>query len=227
MKSYVIFLFFLFVFSARLAGQHTLPVTILPSAQTGSPGVMSLNGTWKFMMLPSLQSAIPDGWIKSEFNDLDWNEIHVPGNWEPQGFKQPEYGHDLTACMGLYRTHFSIPSDWKKQRVVLRFDGVHMGYECWVNGQFAGDYGSGSNPCNFDITPFLQTGNNTLCVKVTTRSFAWKFDTMDNWTFCGINRDVTLFTLPHQYIEDITFISENCMDNEADIQVRVQTQGNI
>ena len=113
MKSYVIFLFFLFVFSARLAGQHTLPVTILPSAQTGSPGVMSLNGTWKFMMLPSLQSAIPDGWIKSEFNDLDWNEIHVPGNWEPQGFKQPEYGHDLTACMGLYRTHFSIPSDWK------------------------------------------------------------------------------------------------------------------
>ena len=26
MKSYVIFLFFLFVFSARLAGQHTLPV---------------------------------------------------------------------------------------------------------------------------------------------------------------------------------------------------------
>ena len=50
MKSYVIFLFFLFVFSARLAGQHTLPVTILPSAQTGSPGVMSLNGTWKFMI---------------------------------------------------------------------------------------------------------------------------------------------------------------------------------
>lgn len=129
--------------------------------------------------------------------------------------------------MGLYRTRFSIPSNWEKQRVVLRFDGVHMGYECWVNGQFAGNYGSGSNPCNFDITPFLQTGNNTLCVKVTTRSFAWKFDTMDNWTFCGINRDVTLFTLPHQYIEDITFISENCMDNEADIQVRVQTQGNI
>ena len=179
------------------------------------------------MMLPSLQSVIPDEWIKSEFNDLNWNEIHVPGNWEPQGFKQPEYGHDLTACMGLYRTRFSIPSNWEKQRVVLRFDGVHMGYECWVNGQFAGNYGSGSNPCNFDITPFLQTGNNTLCVKVTTRSFAWKFDTMDNWTFCGINRDVTLFTLPHQYIEDITFISENCMDNEADIQVRVQTQGNI
>lgn len=50
---------------------------------------------------------------KSEFNDLNWNEIHVPGNWEPQGFKQPEYGHDLTACMGLYRTRFSIPSNWE------------------------------------------------------------------------------------------------------------------
>lgn len=72
MKSYVIFLFFLFVFSARLAAQHILPVTILPSAQTGSlTGVMSLNGTWKFMMLPSLQSVIPDEWIKSEFNDLN------------------------------------------------------------------------------------------------------------------------------------------------------------
>lgn len=68
MKSYVIFLFFLFVFSARLAAQHILPVTILPSAQTGSPGVMSLNGTWKFMMLPSLQSVIPDEWIKSELS---------------------------------------------------------------------------------------------------------------------------------------------------------------
>lgn len=227
MKSRVIFLFFLFVLSSRLVAQHILPVTILPSAPIGSPGVMSLNGTWKFLMLPSLQSTIPDGWIENEFNDLNWNEIRVPGNWEPQGFKEPEYGHDLTACIGLYRTHFSIPSDWKKQHVILRFDGVHMGYECWVNGQFAGSYGSASTPCNFDVTPFLQTGTNTLCVKVTTRSFAWKFDTMDNWTYCGINRDVTLFTLPNQYIEDVTFVSENCVNNEADIRIRVQTQENM
>lgn len=227
MKSRVVFILFLFALSFRLMGQHTLPVTILPSGATGSPGVMSLNGTWKFLMLPSLQSDVPDGWIENEFNDLNWNEIRVPGNWETQGFKSPEYGCELTACMGLYRTRFSLPSDWAKQHVVLRFDGVHMGYECWVNGQFVGSYGSASNPCNFDITPFLRSGSNVLCVKVMTRSFAWKFDTVDNWTYCGINRDVTLFTLPEQCIEDITFISENCINSETDLRIRVKVSKKI
>lgn len=227
MKSRIIFLFFLAVLSIQLSAQYTLPITILPSGKPGSPNTMSLNGTWKFLMLPSLQSTVPDGWTKSEFNDLNWNEIHVPGNWETQGFKSPEYGCDLTACTGLYRTRFHFPADWEGQHVILRFDGVHMGYECWVNDQFAGSYGSASNPCNFNITPFLQPGNNTLCVKVTTRSSTWKFDTVDNWTYCGINRDVTLFTLPQQYIEDLTFVSENCIDNKADIRVRVQIQGNM
>ncbi len=152
-------------------------------------------------------------------------EIRVPGNWETQGFKKPEYGMDLTACMGLYRTRFSLPSHWKGQQVVLRFDGVRMGYECWVNGQWTGSFDSGANPCNFDITPFLKDGSNVLCVKVTTRSLAWKFDTVDNWTYCGIYRDVTLFALPQTHIEDVTFTSANCMSNEADIHIRVQTRG--
>lgn len=204
---------------------NTCSVTILPQGGAGTPGVMSLNGTWRFLMLPQSQDDnCPAGWLSDGFDDAQWSEIHVPGNWETQGFKRPEYGADLSSLTGLYRTTFKYQPEWNGKEVILRFEGVHMGYECWVNERHAGSFGSASNPCNFDITPLLRDGKNVLCVKVSTRSHAWRFDTVDNWTYTGINRDVTLFAIPRQHIDDLTFISENCHGNEADIRVRLKVK---
>ena len=77
----------------------------VPSVVSGvEKASISLKGTW-------------------EFNPGDKDpgsavNIEVPGEWEMQGFKV-EKGRSAT-----YRKTFTLPSDWKKNRVRIRFDGV-------------------------------------------------------------------------------------------------------
>ena len=183
----------------------------------------SLNDTWKFEIFKGLEiPAEYEDWINPSYNDYDWYNIAVPGNWETQGFKIPEYGRDIEEYTGLYRTSFKFDEVWKGKNVILRFDGVHFGYECYLNGRKVGEFGSAFNLCQFDITPYLNTeGDNILCVKVSTRSFGWLFDTNDCWSLAGITRDVEIFTVANVYLEDITYVSEVAADLDATVKVSV------
>ena len=183
----------------------------------------SLNGTWKFKLIKGLTIPVEyDGWEKRTFDVNQWDDIIVPGNWETQGFKIPEYGCDLEEYTGLYRTTFKYNKAWNKKNVILRFDGVHFGYECYVNGVKVGGFGSAFNLCQFDITPFLNTeSENVLSVKVSTRSFGWLFDTNDCWSIAGITRDVEVFAIDNVYLEDITCIPEVTSDMDANIKINI------
>jgi beta-galactosidase len=185
--------------------------------------VQSLNGTWKFKLFEGLTvPAEYTDWKNPAFDVGPWDNIAVPGNWETQGFKIPEYGRDLGEYTGLYRTSFKYNPAWKSKNVILRFDGVHFGYECYINGTKAGEHGSAFNMCQFDITPFLNMeSDNILCVKVSSRSFGWLFDTNDCWSLVGITRDVELFALDNVYLEDMTFVSEVTPESDAIVKVRV------
>ncbi len=182
----------------------------------------SLNGTWKFKIVEGL--SIPaeySGWKNPEFDVNQWDNIIVPGNWETQGFKKPEYRW-IAECLGLYRTQFKYDAAWKGKHVILRFDGVHFGYECYVNGTKAGEWGSSYNLRQFDITPDLNVDkDNVLSVMVTTRPMGWEFDKNDCWAIAGITRDVELFPLDNIYLEDITYTSELSKDKNAAVKIRV------
>lgn len=185
----------------------------------------SLNGTWKFKLLEGLE--VPSEfsqWTSSAYNDSNWDNIVVPGNWETQGFKRPEYRH-IGEFTGLYRTTFKYDKFWKNKRVILRFDGVHNGYECFINGNKVGEWGSAFNLYQMDITDHLKTdGLNTLSLKVSTRSMGWEFDKNDCWVIAGITRCVELFPLDNEYIEDITFVSE--VDKKLDAEVKINVDIN-
>ena len=187
--------------------------------------VNSLDGTWKFKFLDGL--SIPSdliGWEKSSYKTENWDNINVPGNWETQGFKTPQYGRDLGEYTGLYRKSFQYDPSWKNKHVILRLDGIHFGYECFINGKKVGEYGSAFNLRQFDITPFLNTdGENIIAIKVNTRTFGWQFDTNDCWSLGGITRGVEIFTLDNIYVEDVTFLSNVLPDNNASIKVKVET----
>lgn len=68
---------------------------------------------------------------------------------------------------GCYVRTFTIPKQFKKDQLRLRFEGVDSGFHVWVNGKEVG-YSQGSrNPSEFDITSFVDVGGeNTLAVKV-------------------------------------------------------------
>lgn len=183
----------------------------------------SMNGTWKFRLVKGLSiTSELSNWMTPDFDVSGWDDINVPGNWETQGFKTPEYGNEIEKLTGLYRTSFDYDSAWDGQHVILRFDGVHFGYEVFINGQKVGSWGSAYNMCQFDITPYLLTDKkNVLGVKVMTRSMGWEFDTNDCWGLTGITRDVELFTINNTYLEDVTFVSDVSGQLDASIQLRV------
>lgn len=183
----------------------------------------TLDGTWAFKLVKGLET--PDelkGWNEPGYDTREWDDIAVPGNWETQGFKSPQYGNQIDEMSGFYVRNFRWNYRWEGQRVILRFDGVLFGYEVWLNGQYVGRWGSAYNLAQWDVTDKLVKGRNTIAVKVITRSHGWLFDTNDCWAIAGIFRSVELFTVPNDYIEDIVFTTDEILDaTTKDVEVSI------
>ena len=169
--------------------------------------VTSLDGTWQFKL----------------DNTSEWRTIQVPGNWETQGVKRPEYGRRLSAMTGIYQRTFDFREEWRGKDVVLRLDGVQHGFRVFVNGQEAGSGHSGHTMHQFCITPYLKEGRNEMRIEVTTHSPYWLFDVCDAWSLTGIKRSVELFSVPKEgSLADVIFTSKVNPDLSADITVRVK-----
>ncbi len=68
--------------------------------------------------------------------------------------------------VGWYRKHFIL--DEVKKLVSVRFDGVYMNCEVWINGHLLGRHPYGYTSFEFDLTPFLSAPSqeNILVVRV-------------------------------------------------------------
>jgi hypothetical protein len=66
-----------------------------------------------------------------------------------------------------YRRTFSIPPDWKGDRVLLHFGAVDWSATVEVNGHPVGAHEGGYDPFTLEITDALVPGTNTLVVRVT------------------------------------------------------------
>lgn len=170
--------------------------------------VTSLDGTWQFQLQ----------------GESTWRNIQVPGNWETQGVKVPEYGRRLTELTGCYRRTFDYQPQWRGRDVVLRLDGVQHGFTAYVNGKPVGSGHSGHTMHQFCITPYLNEGQNEMRIEVNTRSDYWLFDVCDAWSYTGIKRSVELFSVPKAAsLADVVFTSRVNEDNSADITMEVKT----
>ncbi|RPH94450.1 MAG: DUF4981 domain-containing protein, partial [Calditrichaeota bacterium] len=130
---------------------------------------------------------------------------------------------------GLYRRSFTIPDSWKGKQVFLHFDGVQSAFYLWVNGQFTGYSEDSMLPSEFNITPFLQPGENLLAVKVIRHSDGSYLEDQDFWRLSGIYRDVYLVARPNVYLSDLTVttnLDENYQDAELEIAFKVCNQTN-
>ena len=163
----------------------------------------SLNGEWKLKVVKGVKADknVP-------FADASWGTIPVPGCWEAYGFCKPSYSFP-DSLTGYYRTAFTVPAEWKGQRVIIRLDGVLRGYDLWLNGQLVGSWEQAYNTCLFDLTPYLTKKAfkgelQQLAMRVYSRFKGHEFDNFDDWAPMGIFRDVTLFTVPKTHLSDLT-----------------------
>lgn len=153
--------------------------------------VLLLNGAWDFRYSS-----------KSK-----WTDIQVPGEPAMQGYA---IGHDKPFT---YRKRFTLPTDYKGKRIILRFDGVYSHARLLVNGTFVREHRGGFTRWETDVTPFVRPGKqNEIQLEVTDRiddiSYAAGYA---HHPIGGILRDVTIFALPENNIYD--FYAETHLDS--------------
>jgi len=172
-----------------------------------------LNGEWDFKFAKNLKEA-PQDFYKSEVQG--WNKIEVPSNWELKGYGMAIYKSAVYSFrpvnppfvpeddnpIGSYQRKFTVPENWDGMTVTLHFGGVSSAFQVWVNGQFLG-YGQDScNSSEFNITPYLNKGENILSVRVFRYSDGSYLEDQDHWRLSGIQREVFIMAEPKLRIAD-------------------------
>ncbi len=114
----------------------------------------------------------------------------------------PPYVPDDNPC-GVYQKTFSLPEGWDGRHTHIVFEGVDSCLELFVNGVCVG-FSQGSRlQAEFDITPYIKSGTNTLLVKVYQWCVGSYLEDQDCFRLSGIFRDVYLLSREEGYISDI------------------------
>jgi len=196
----------------------------LRARRSESSFARSLNGQWKFHWVPSPELR-PVDFYRTDFDDSSWKTIEVPSNWQMQGYGTPIYTNftypfkadwphvmgtppqDWTSYkernpVGSYRRQFEVPGSWTGRRIFLSFDGVDSSFYLWVNGQKVGYSVNSRNVAEFDITPYLKSGTNTLAAEVYRYCAGSYLEDQDMWRMSGIFRNATLWAAPVTHVRD-------------------------
>lgn len=182
-----------------------------------------LNGDWDFSFALKPGDE-PKDFYKKRVSG--WKKIPVPSNWEMQGYDKPIYKSAVYPFrpvnppyvpkdyngVGCYQRTFTVPADWKNKNISLHFGGVSSAYKVWLNGKFVGYAEDSFLPSEFNITPYLQEGENILSVWVIRWSDGSFLEDQDQWRMSGIHREVYLQAEPKLRIAD--FFYQTKLDNE-------------
>ncbi len=153
--------------------------------------VQSLDQGWRFFRGDVAGAEHP------EFDDSKWRRVDLPHDWSIEdlvptsdatgegtvwvGGNTPtrigpfdmalSAGQEATGWVvggtGWYRKRVLLPATDRRAQAEVRFDGVYMNSQVWINGESVGTHPYGYTPFAYDLTPFLkQDGENVLAVRV-------------------------------------------------------------
>lgn len=197
---------------------------------------ISLNGEWDFAFALKPGDE-PKDFYKSKVTG--WKKILVPSNWEMQGYDKPIYKSAVYPFrpvnppyvpkdyngVGCYQKSFTVPESWKDKNITLHFGGVSSAYKLWINGKFAGYAEDSFLPSEFNITPYLQAGENIISVWVIRWSDGSFLEDQDQWRMSGIHREVYVMAEPKIRIADFfyqTKLDKNYKDAVLSIRPRIE-----
>lgn len=213
---------------------------------------INLNGTWKFKYVPGTSSGPGASEFQAkDYNDSGWDNISVPLSWEMANYGKPVYtntgypfentppaatvgytyygvtDHNAT---GFYRRTINIPATWKDKRVFVHFDGVYSAAVVWVNGKYVGYSQSSNTDAEFDITDFVETGDNQLSVRVYRWCDGSYLEGQDMWHLSGIHRDVYLVATPKVFVSDhyiTSSLNSDATSGSMSVKLTVDNRDNV
>ncbi|MCD7802905.1 MAG: NPCBM/NEW2 domain-containing protein [Clostridiales bacterium] len=217
---------------------------------SGSEYYQLLNGTWSFYFSSNVTERLKNVTGSSAVNYTEnwdttgWDTIEVPSNIQTQTNEDGSYKYDMpiytnqsyawsnyetvnytTApttnnSVGQYKRTFTLPDSWDGRQVFVSFQGVQSAFYLYINGQMVG-YGEDSYTADeFNITSYLQEGENTIAVEVYRWSTGSYLENQDYIDLSGIFRDVYLYSKDDVEIRDI-FATTDLNDDYTQATVNV------
>jgi beta-galactosidase len=188
---------------------------------------LDFNLGWSFMN-DSVLAADSAGVMALELEDENWINVDIPHDWSimdlpgksadnqigPFSKKSPgglSTGNTLGGT-GWYRKSFVTEKYWNEKQVSIRFDGVYMRSDVWINGHHLGFHPYGYTPFTYDLTPYLEEEGreNLLIVRVRNygRNSRW-------YNGSGIYRQVSVcITNPVHFPQNGVLISTHLVSKE-------------
>ena len=193
---------------------------------------LSLDGTWRFLWVEHADQR-PTDFFRMDYDAKNWVDMPVPGVWELNGYGDPEYvnvgfawrGHFKNNPpevpvkdnhVGSYRRTITVPADWTGKQVIAHFGSVTSNIYLWVNGQYVGYAEDAKVAAEFDVTPYIHSGENLIAFQ----TFRWcdgsYHEDQDFWRLSGVGRSCYLYAQDKtEHIQDIR-ITPDLINNYKD-----------
>lgn len=203
----------------------------------------SLDGEWKFNWVKDADQR-PTEFYVVDFDDSGWVTMPTPGIWELNGFGDPVYvnagyafSHDFERVppnvpitdnhVGSYRKTITIPDSWDGKQIIAHLGSVTSCVYLWVNGNFVGYSEDSKLEPEFDITPYLNKGDNLIAMQVFRWSDGTYLEDQDFWRLSGVARDSYLYARDKDtHLKDIRITPELSSDYvNGQLHVELWTEG--
>ncbi len=173
-------------------------------AQVSFGHAEKLNKGWTFLRMDAAWNIKEQEGMKEKgFDDSKWRKVNLPHDWGVELPMSPDKGSCqgyLTGGVAWYRLHLPMDGGARNKedgrRYFIYFEGVYNHSEVYLNGHLLGKRPSGFASFLYDMTPYLEQGDNVLAVRV---DHGQEFDS--RWyTGSGIYRNVWLVTAPEVHL---------------------------
>jgi len=213
----------------------------LPDFEPQERESISLHGVWKKQRRSvdhalsltmrddptiSLIESEGEGRHLPSFNDSAWSNITIPAvdvQMPGDESSSPEAYHN-----GIwYRKRVFIPQNWESNVSTLKCLGANYTFDLWVNGQWVGVHEGGYTPFAFDLSDYLNYGEeNLFAVRIDEPLPGVRQDAvpnwiaMDWWSYAGIIQDIFLESAHPVYTARVNIYPRD-YNGTLDVQVVV------
>ncbi|MGW0798537.1 glycoside hydrolase family 2 TIM barrel-domain containing protein [Streptomyces sp. NPDC002692] len=187
-------------------------------------GALSLDGDWRFQLLPS-----PDAPVHA-----DWSSQPVPGAWTVQDTDDlPQYTNFAMPWAefppaspadnptGVYEREVDVPAEWAGRRIVLQVGAAGSVLLVHVDGRPVGVSKDSHLAAEFDLSAVVRPGGRAvLRLTVVKWSDASHLEDQDQWWHAGVTRPVLLYATDPLRLADVTVRTRSDGTLRVDCQVR-------
>lgn len=171
-------------------------------------GAVSLDGRWRFQLLPSPEREPGPAW--------SWAEL--PGSWALDVAEDPPRYTNVRMPWaqfppdsppenptGVYEREVEIPAEWAGRRIVLHVGAAESVLLVQVDGRPAGVSKDSHLAAEFDLSGLVRPGARaTVRLTVVKWSDASHIEDQDQWWLGGITRPVLLYATDPLHLADVT-----------------------